>query len=545
MSTHAILGCMQLNFLCVVRRVIFLFFVFVGLIACTSCASLPTDVQREPSAAIPIGGDSALDKVAIATTTAHGAPDQSGFRLLHMGPTSLHARMELIRRAERSLDLQYYHIHNDPTGRMILRGLRDAAARGVRVRLLVDDMYTTEVDDLLLALVSHPHVSVRLFNPFAARGSRLRRFALSLLDFDRVNRRMHNKLLVADGAIALTGGRNIGDAYHGYSDDTNFIDFEMVAVGPVVGQMEGVFDTYWNSPQVYPLHAIVPPSGDLAADMQSFDVMTNASVQAIPLPQKDLLGKAPLAVDLDGGRLDLAWGMARYVADPPAKITGKAGLVSLYGGSEMSQVRGAVSQEIRKAKTEVVVTSPYLVPGQETLQRMRALSAQGVKQSLLTNSYRSTDEPVVHTGYRRYRDDMLLAGIDLFELSPEDTRRIYSKDYVPDHAWFRWHAKSVIVDQQTLVMGSINFDPRSDRLNTEAGLIVHSPEIARGAHQLVTMVQRIASWQLRMDPSNGGLQWVGTNARGEKDVQRSEPGLDFWNNVKLNFQSLIVPEWIL
>ncbi len=226
-------------------------------------------------------------------------------------------------------------------------------------------------------------------------------------------------------------------------------------------------------------------------------------------------------------------------------ITGKSGLVSLYGGSDIGLVRAAVSQEIRKAKTEVVVTSPYLVPGQETLQRMRALSAQGVKQSLLTNSFHSTDEPVVHTGYRRYREDMLAAGIELFELSPEDTRRIYSKDFVPDHAWFRWHAKSVIVDRQTLVVGSINFDPRSDRLNTEAGLIVHSPEMARDAHQLVSMVQRMACWRLRLDPSSGGLQWIRTNARGEEEVQRSEPGLDFWSNFKLNLQSLIVPEWML
>ena len=536
---------MRLNFLCVVRRGTFLLLVLVGLIACTSCASLPMDVQREPSTAIPMGRDSVLDKVAIATAAAHGSPEQSGFRLLHMGPTSLHARMEIIRRAERSLDLQYYHVHNDATGRMILRGLRDAAARGVRVRLLVDDMYTTEVDDLLVALASHPNISVHLFNPFAARGSRLRRFALSLLDFDRVNRRMHNKLLVADGAIALTGGRNVGDAYYGYSDDTNFIDFEMVAVGPVVAQMEGVFDTYWNSPQVYPLQAIVSPSGNPVADSQAFEAMTHAPVHAIPLPQRDLLGKAPLAVDLDSGRLDLAWGMARYVADPPAKITGKAGIVSLYAGSEMSQVRAAVSQEIRKAKTEVVVTSPYLVPGQETLQRMRAMSAQGVKQSLLTNSYRSTDEPVVHTGYRRHRDDMLAAGIELFELSPEDTRRIYTKDYIPDHAWFRWHAKSVIVDQRTLVVGSINFDPRSDRLNTEAALIIDSQEMARGAHQLISMVQRMACWQLRLDAPHGKLQWVGTNAQSEGEVQRGEPGLDFWNNVKLNLQSLIVPEWML
>ncbi|MBC8057475.1 MAG: phospholipase D family protein, partial [Rhizobiales bacterium] len=252
----------------------------------SGCASLPGDVERVASAALPASVQTTIGRVAAASAPL---PPASGFRLMHSGPLALDARLELIERAERSLDVQYYHIQNDATGRRFMRGLRDAAVRGVRVRLLIDDLYTAGEDELLLGLLAHGNAEVRLFNPFAARGIGLiSRFAASLHEFDRVQRRMHNKLFIADGALAIAGGRNIGDEYYWQSQTSVFFDLDVLLAGPVVDEMAGLFDRYWNSPHAYPAQALLRSGLAPPALRERFVVLAGDAVAPrLALPEVD------------------------------------------------------------------------------------------------------------------------------------------------------------------------------------------------------------------------------------------------------------------
>ena len=246
----------------------------VWLLGCSliGCANLPAPVPREPTLALPASTATTLGRIA-----AESSPDEalSGFRLLPVGAFAIDTRLALIRRAERSIDVQYYLIQNDETGRFLLRSLRDAARRGVRVRLLMDDLYTSDSDEVLLGLAAQRNVEIRLFNPFpGGRGHFLTRFLASAHDFNRVNRRMHNKLLIVDGAMAVTGGRNIANEYFMRHALANFVDLDAFVIGALVPKLAELFDDYWNSPVVFPLHRIVPPPGDLDELLAQFDSAT-------------------------------------------------------------------------------------------------------------------------------------------------------------------------------------------------------------------------------------------------------------------------------
>jgi putative cardiolipin synthase len=280
----------------------------------TACGTLPAGISRTPSSALPPNVAASLGKIAQASIPS---PEQSGVRLLPIGVYSLDTRLELAQRAQHSLDLQYYQIENDPTGRLLLRQLRDASLRGVRVRLLVDDLYTTHIDALLRGLSAYPNVEVRLFNPFccARDGGVPARYAASILDFSRLNHRMHNKLFIADGVMAVAGGRNIADEYFLRAADSHFVDIDAFVMGRVVDDMATIFDRYWNSDVVVPIEAI-QASGvqaeDGAAAQAAFSAAIDQLAQAPPLelPPVDVLGYGPLSEDFDAGRVGLA-GAAR------------------------------------------------------------------------------------------------------------------------------------------------------------------------------------------------------------------------------------------
>ena len=269
---------------------------------------------------LPPSPDSPLVKTALASTPS---ADASGVRLMPLGIYSLEARVELAKRAQRSLDVQYYHFENDPTGRMLLRAFRDAAQRGVRVRLMVDDLYTTHTDGLLRALAAHPNIEVRLFNPFCcARASGIpMRVVASLFSFGRVNHRMHNKLFIADNAMAVIGGRNIADEYFLRHSQQNFVDLDAFVMGAVIADMGAIFDRYWNSDVVYPIEAIGAPLQQRAIAMEEFSKEIDTAPLAPPIepPPVDALGYGPISEELDSARIGLIWGKARAFADPPEK----------------------------------------------------------------------------------------------------------------------------------------------------------------------------------------------------------------------------------
>ena len=439
------------------------------LAALAGCAGLPPQVQRTPSQALPGGTDTALGRIAADSLPEAGL---TGLRLLPTGAFAIDTRLTLVQRAERSIDLQYYLLQDDATGRALLRALRDAAQRGVRVRLLLDDLYTAGSDPLLLGLAAHAGVELRLFNPFTGgRGGFVSRFLASAADFRRVNRRMHNKLMVVDGVMAVAGGRNVADEYFMRHALANFVDLDAFMTGAVVPQLQRLFDEYWNSPVVFPLHSIVAPVLTAEEHRAWFEAYTRApqAAPAEPLPSTDVLGYGPLREDLDAGRLGLVWAEATAYADPPARVKGMGAHYADLPLEEVESVRYSVADMIRGARREVVLTSPYLVPGERGMALFAEVRGRGVAVKVLTNSLAATDEPLVHLGYRKYRPGLLRLGIDLYELSPVRIQRS------PRLGMFastqgRLHAKTVVVDRRRVFIGSMNFDPRSDKHNTEMGV---------------------------------------------------------------------------
>ncbi|WP_446751606.1 phospholipase D family protein [Variovorax sp. S12S4] len=519
----------------------------MALLLLGGCAGLPSGVERKPSMAITNGTDTMLGRLV----TAASPPERgfSGFRLLPMAQFSLHARIELAKRAQRSIDVQYYLVQNDETGRYLLRTLRDAAERGVRVRLLVDDLYTAGADPLFAGLAAHPNAEVRMFNPFPAGRERLgTRWASSLLDFDRVHRRMHNKLFVVDNVMAVMGGRNIANEYFLRDGGSNFIDIDTLVAGTVVPRLSSLFDMYWNSPYVYPVESLVSTGGATPQQLRDrFEQLTGGpdTLHPDPLASTDLLGNNALAKDLDEGALSLVWARAEAYADAPAKALGPTEEArGLPADESTDSVLYNVRRYIRGAEHEILQTTPYLIPGRGGMESMRIVRQKGVSYTIVTNSLAATDESLVHIGYRRYRPEMLRLGVALYELSPkrvEETKRfgIYGS------ASGRLHGKSAVIDRNIVFIGSMNFDPRSMLHNTEVGIFIFSPQIAQQLTSLIGFMRLDGAYQLQLGP-RGGIEWVSpASGDGADTILHVEPETDFWSRWKLELFAPLVPESLL
>jgi len=503
-----------------------------------ACSSLPViDREAIASEAIPLDAKTTLGGIAQRSMPT---PDLSGFRLMPLGLFSLDTRVQLARRAEVSLDVQYYHFENDETGRWLLRALRDAAERGVRVRLLIDDLYTGGHDELFLAFAAHKNVQVRVFNPFIhARGlGQTGRFIAATGDWSRVNHRMHNKLLIADGAMAVIGGRNVANEYYLRSMSENFVDVDAFTVGWVVAPLQFLFDRYWNSAPVYPFESVAKTDLSKEALRAKFEEWTGAQQTPPPaeLPSTDILGYGPIADDLDVGRLALIWGEAYVFADHPDKpFDGSVG-----GELLETSVTYNVFEAIRAAKTEMLASSPYFVPGVHGMELLRELRERNVKVTVLTNSLASTDEPIVHLGYSRYREEMLDMGIDLYELSSsrlKDNKRMF----LFGKSLGRLHAKLVVIDRKKIFIGSMNLDPRSATINTELGAVIDSPPLARELTRIIDIDRLQSAYRVRRTPKGAGLQWLSTD--GDKEIiLREEPDSTPLQRIKLWFLRPFVPE---
>jgi len=540
-------------------------------VALAGCTSLPDQVERQATKAQRPAVDTPLGRIAKASTAD---PEQSGFRLMPTGQFALQARLELARRAQRTLDVQYYQIHDDRTGRYLLRTLRDASERGVRVRLIIDDLYTSGMDPLLLGFDAYPNVEVRLFNPFpAGRQNFLTRFVVNAKEFDRVHRRMHNKLFIADGVMAVAGGRNIADEYFMASVGANFVDLDTFIIGAVLPRLGELFDLYWNSDRVLPMRAIVKSElsdEQLRADFERMTTAEAVPIQRVtrlseeagggevvevigstggtpepePPPPNDVLGYGPIVTELNAGKVGLIWADAQAYADAPDKVIGR---VSTYGVApidDVDSVRYNVIEMMRRARKEVVITSPYLIPGESGLETFRnSVQRHGVKYTLVTNSLAATDEPVVHTGYRRYRPEMLKLGMNLYELSPQKVSRSLRLGRFSTSIG-RLHAKSAVVDKERVFIGSMNFDPRSDQHNTEMGLFIQSPQIAQQVLKLVEVIRQQGAYKVTLAENGKDLVWS-TTGPGGQEVVVEEPETDAWSRIMLEVLSVIAPEGLL
>jgi len=505
----------------------------VGLLALAGCAGLPPPVERPDTHALPAEG------TALGRLVHEAAPDpeRSGLRPLINGAEAFDALAALIDRAERSLDLQYYLVRGDDSSCALLQRVRSAAVeRGVRVRLLVDDLNTAGEEELLLALARVPGIEVRLYNPLpAGRFSTLTRVLASLTELPRVNRRMHNKMLVADNAVAVTGGRNLGDAYFLRSPSSNFVDLDVLAAGPVVRLLSTAFDRYWNDPLAYPVQALAGAPAAAASGPSSLDAPVPDAVHG------RLAGNAWTA-DLVAGRLPaLEWAPVRLLVDPPSKIGDAAAGGNPAPGPEQTLADDLIGL-VRTARSEVIVISPYFVPGPRGMAVVRELHAHGVALRVLTNSLASTDAPAVHIGYSRYRAALLENGVELHELRRQlGQPQAGLGDYGSSNASL--HSKALVIDRRIAVIGSMNMDPRSARLNTELGLVIRSDDIAEQLAALYEDVSASSAWRVTLG-ADGEPSWETTQPE-PRSHRGGEPDAAIWLQLALRLLAPFAPEEML
>jgi putative cardiolipin synthase len=512
------------------------------LLVMGGCAGLPPRPDMPASHALTETSDSRLAKILEAATPVEKR-GLSGFRLLPEGPTAFNARVALARRAEKSIDAQYYLIQDDDVGQQFLRELRDAANRGVRVRLLVDDLYAGGEDELFAGLAAHPNVEVRVFNPLPVRaGGFTTRLLFSMHQFGRINHRMHNKLFIADNSFAVSGGRNIANEYFMRSESANFIDIDVLSSGPVVRELSNAFDSYWNSDHVFPIGSLV--GVDLAtrtpeAARARFDELVRTASPVVPEREHDVMGNPPVAQQLDSGALQQTFAPARVFADSPDKVAGAA---ETAPGQTVTEQTLAL---FASAHDRVDIVSPYFIPGPRGLAMMQRATAAGGRISLVTNSIGATDEPLVHDRYARYRLAMLKAGVRIYEISPTLARR---SGRLGDfgRSTGRLHAKTAVIDRHLLFIGSMNLDARSARANTEIGLVIDSAELIRMASAtLFTNLLATGAYELRLTPDWERIQWVQPQPDGTVIVHDHEPESAWLLRLKLWLLAPFVGEELL
>ena len=452
-------------------------------------------------------------------------PGLSGFSLLSQGREAFIARLALADLAERSLDMQYYMWDGDTTGRIIVEHVMKAADRGVRVRLLVDDPYYKDSDSVKAGLDAHPNVEIRLFNPLTNRRWSILDF---IFDFGRVNRRMHNKLMVADNAAAIVGGRNIGDIYYGVNTIANYRDLDVLAVGPVVRDLSGVFDRYWNSPSTVPIAAIVDRAHD-AADLDAIRIRLREAIAAADYPypiDQDLGQLAAQGAEL---RDNLVWAHGYIVADDPESIA---------SGKESDDVMAFIRARIAHLKRELLVESPYFVLPAGAQATVKALQERNVRVRVLTNSLASNDMLPAHSGYAKTRRRLLENGMELYELRPDTDAFRPGWSLLSRRSRAALHAKAMAFDGEAVFIGSFNLDPRSAVINTEAGLYIESAELAkRLTDYMATGVAPENCYRVRLDPK-GAIVWE-TERDGQRVRYRDEPETGFRRRFVANLWKLL------
>jgi putative cardiolipin synthase len=461
-------------------------------------------------------------------------PGKSGIRPMPKPRDAFAARAVLAAAADRSIDVQYYIWHGDHVGDLLFEALWEAAERGVRVRMLLDDANTSGLDPTIAALDAHPNIEVRLYNPFVQRGSRAIGY---ISDFTRLNRRMHNKSFTVDNQIAVVGGRNIGDEYFAAGAGVVFADLDVAAVGPVVLEVSKEFDTYWNSPSAYPAASFVGSAGaEGTAALKKKFAENRADPESVAYGEA--VRTTPLVRDIIDRRVEFEWVSARVVYDDPAKTLDTTARTDVLLFPQLVELMGP-------PKKTLDLITPYFVPRDEGAASLAALAKGGVRVRILTNSLAASDVTAVHAGYAKHREELLRAGVQLFELKPTAAHDVPSeKSGIGSSSSAGLHAKTFAVDGRRVFVGSFNFDPRSAQLNTEMGLVIDSPKLAHGMAEAFDTSAPMVAYEVRLAPDGNGLEWIERTTSG---VERytTEPSTGWLKRFGVQVMSLLPIEWLL
>ena len=519
-------------------------FSFVVLIVAvlSGCASLPpgSDFPRTASSAIANPEQTRLGRQFEDAARAHDG--NSGFRIIPVGADGFLTRMQMINAAERSLDLQYFIFRGDETGRLLTDAVVRAADRGVRVRVLIDDGETMAGDDQITALEAHSSVEIRIFNPFAYRGHVTMLRAIEFMfNASRLDYRMHNKLLVVDNSIALIGGRNIGDQYFQINPESQFADDDIFAAGPIAQQLSASFDEYWNSVLAIPAEALSGGKSSHGA-LNEHRAELKAETRQLKADGIDYVKRIATGEPFDGmisGRLPLIWAHAQLVYDSPDKKKVENGAIV---GRLMHR---PVFNATMAAQSELLMVTPYLIPGKEGMQLFKDLRQRNVRVRILTSSLESSTVLLAQAGYMSYRVPLLEDGVELYEIRSllGSARGSGQTAAISRYGNYSLHAKLFVFDRQRLFIGSMNFDQRSMHLNTEIGLIIDSPVLAQQiAARFEAMVLPLNSYMLALRPNQPGevpsLVWRTQEGSQAVDYD-TEPARSDWQRFEVNGLSLL------
>ena len=520
---------------------VFVWIIILATGSLNGCASLPpgSHFQKTPSQALAHPESTPLGRKFDALARQHDG--NSGFRVIPVGADGFLIRMQMINAATRTLDLQYFIFHQDNTGRLLTDAVLRAADRGVRVRVLIDDGEMRAGDAQVLALTAHPLIQIRIFNPFSYRGHNSVLRSLNFIaDAQRLDYRMHNKLLVVDNTLALVGGRNIGDRYFQIDPDSQVADDDVFVAGPLTRQLSATFDDYWGSDMAIPVEALSPEKTTLAKlisfrrelDQHNTQLKTDGFDYV-----KRLASGQPFA-GIMSGDTPLVWAQAQVVCDSPDKKEVEEGKM---GGSLMQK---PVEEAVLGVHSELLMITPYLIPGKDGMRIFKTLRERNVRIRVLTNSLSSTPVLLAQAGFMHYQIPMLKEGIQLYEIRSllGNVKGSGETKAISRYGNYSLHAKLYVFDRKKVFIGSMNFDQRSLHLNTEIGLIIDSPALARQiAARFNEMVSPVNAYQLILQPDAAGdtrLLWR-TSENGKTVEYETEPARNDWQRFKADCLSLL------
>jgi putative cardiolipin synthase len=488
----------------------------VALVSSAGCISLPTAPHPPPDTLAPVMNEG-IGAALAPFVDAH--PGESGIALLQHGPAALLARAVLADLATRSIDVQYYIYEDDLTGLLLTEKLLDAADRGVRVRVLLDDNNQGDREFALKVLSAHPNISIRIFNPYRARVGWLRPLEL-VADFRRLHRRMHNKIFAVDGITGIFGGRNIGDNYFDADRRSNFSDFDVFVAGLLIIEATASFEEYWVHPLALPAEELTrrPVS---AEDVQAARRQLRERLDRLPeFSERYARALEQLQQYIREPEETLTWARAEFVVDPPGKLVPDSGAGS--------PVFDRLFELWGQAKDEVLIESAYFVPTKPGSRLIEQRAREGVRTRILTNSLAANDVLPVHAGYAKYRRRLLKAGVGIYEFQRAAAQGEGDLRLSSASSDASLHSKVMIFDREITWVGSFNLDPRSAELNTELAIVIHDAAIAQRAAALVERdLLPDRSWRLALEPRESGglgLVWygerdgVGLRLTGEPDA---------------------------